>query len=315
MAVEQGFWDGQYYGPDDFTNYFTDFYTNGIKGDSTENLQVVANTNMTLEVKAGTAYIDGHFFKPKASKTITLPESDTEFARIDVIVVRCDNVNQQVYLDVVVGEPLETPVMPEIHRNSNVYDIGLAAVTVNPNTMAITQADIQDLRFDNNYCGIVTGKIETINTTDLFAQYEAEWDLLRAAIGQDEEAVIAAWSALNTTKSVNGIVPVDGNISVTLDDVPDGETRRIPTMTMLLEVDAARGATYTLADSVNNYDYIVGSTINSSQSVQGMLLIQPKNIVFGENYGVEGGTFGTFDNSTQLATSNAWHYELIGVKV
>lgn len=265
MAEEQGFWDGQYYGPDDFTNYFTDFYTNGIKGDNVENLQVVANTNMTLEVKAGTAYIDGHFFKPKASKTITLPESDTEFARIDVIVVRCDNVNQQVYLDVVVGEPLETPVMPEIHRNSNVYEIGLAAVTVNPNTMAITQADIQDLRFNNNYCGIVTGKIETINTTDLFAQYGAEWDLLRAAIGQDEEAVIAAWAALNTTKSVNGVVPIEGTVTLHQGDIPSGNgAYQMPFKTLRGTVSTTGTVTVTFAEAFSTVPLVLLSFIPTS---------------------------------------------------
>ena len=37
---------------------------------------------------------------------------------------------------------------------------------------------IEDTRFNNNLCGIVEGAVEQINTTDIFAQYEAyfnEW--------------------------------------------------------------------------------------------------------------------------------------------
>ena len=66
------------------------------------------------------------------------------------------------------------------------------------------------------------GVVDTINTTDLFAQYEAQWELLRAACAQDEAAVIAAWEGLNTVKKVNGIVPVNGNVSMPLNKVPDG---------------------------------------------------------------------------------------------
>lgn len=194
---EDGFWGGQYYGPDDFTGYFTDFYTNGIKTDSTENLQVVANTNMTLEVKAGTAYIDGHFFKPKASKTITLPESDVQYPRIDVIVVRCDHINQKVKLDVIKGTAAEIPTIPELQRKNGIYDLGLAAVTVKPNTMSVSQENIKDLRFDNNYCGVVTGKVETISTTDLFAQYEAAWDAFIESLGESDKVDI-------NTKDVQG---------------------------------------------------------------------------------------------------------------
>lgn len=197
MAEEQGFWGDQYYGPDDLTGYFTDFYTNGIKADSTENLQVVANTNMTLVVKAGTAYIDGHFFKPKASKTITLTESDVQYPRIDVVVVRCDHVNQKVKLDVIKGTAAENPTIPELQRKNGIYDLGLAAVTVKPNTMSVSQENIKDLRFDNNYCGVVTGKIETISTTDLFAQYEAAWDAFVESLGESDYVTI-------NTKDVQG---------------------------------------------------------------------------------------------------------------
>ena len=187
---EDGFWGGQYYGPDDFTNYFTDFYTNGIKADSAENLQVVENLNMTLEVKAGTAYIDGHFFKPKASKTVTLPESDTQYPRIDVIVVRCDYINNHVYLDVIKGVATENPTTPELQRKNGSYDLGLAAVTVKPNTMSVTQENIKDLRFDNDYCGVVTGKVKTISTTDLFAQYQAAWNAFVEQLGASDRVTI-----------------------------------------------------------------------------------------------------------------------------
>lgn len=222
MAETFGFFPGVPYGPEDFTGYFTDFYTNGIHAEDTSYFQVLENSGMTLTVKRGTAYVDGHFFKPPTDLTVTLEESDVEYPRIDLIVIRCDYISENVKLEVITGEPNAVPTIPEMERNAGAYDLGIAAITVNPNVSEVTQVDIKDLRFDVAYCGVVVGKIDTINTTNLFAQYNAEWDLLRAAIGQDEQAIIDAWKSLSTVKTINEIEPVEGNIVLTQADVPSG---------------------------------------------------------------------------------------------
>lgn len=222
MTKPFGFFPDVPYGPEDFTEYFTDFYANGIHAEDTSYFQVLENSGMTLTVKRGTAYIGGHFFKPPTDLTVTLEESDVEYPRIDLVVIRCDYINENVRLEVITGEPNAVPTIPEMERNAGAYDLGLASITVNPNVSEVTQIDIKDLRFDTAYCGVVVGKINTIDTTNLFAQYNAEWDLLRAAIGQDEQAIIDAWKSLATVKTINGIEPVEGNIALTQADVPSG---------------------------------------------------------------------------------------------
>lgn len=197
MAVEQGFWSGQYYGPEDFSGYFTDFYTNGIKADVDNNLQVTVKSGITLNVAAGVAYIDGHFFKPKASTSLPLVESDTQYTRIDLVVLRCDKNQKRNYLRIIIGTPSANPAMPELKRSGGIYDLGLAAIIVKPNAMSISQADIKDLRFDNNYCGVITGKIKTISTAELFAQYEAAWDTFVESLGESDKVDI-------NTKDVQG---------------------------------------------------------------------------------------------------------------
>ena len=211
------------YNSDDFSAYFSDIFTNGILGDSAGNLQVVSASGMDLTVKRGIAYINGRFFRPTTDKTITVNDSDTEFPRIDLIVLRCDFINREIYLDTVMGVSNDTPTAPELTRNSSVYELGLASVYIAPNVTSISQADIPDLRFDNNYCGVVTGVVDQVDTTYLFAQYEAQWELLRAACAQDEAAVIAAWDSLNTVKKVNGVEPVNGNVSLVQGDIPSGK--------------------------------------------------------------------------------------------
>lgn len=190
MAKEFGFFPDVAYGPDDFTSYFRDFYTNGIKAEDTSYFAVVEKSGMTLTVKKGIAYIDGHFYRPLDDVTITLVESDTEFARIDLVEIKCDYVTNKLYVDVITGEPLEVPIVPQLQRDAAAYCLGLAAVTVAANASEVTQADIKDLRFDTAYCGVVVGKINTISTTELFAQYQKAWDDFAAQLGEDDHITI-----------------------------------------------------------------------------------------------------------------------------
>lgn len=210
------------YNAEDFTGFYSDFFTNGIVADNTSYLQVAENSGLKLWVLKGKAYINGGFFKPRTSKEITLPDSDTTYPRYDIVVLRWDKIARDIYLDVISGDSNTNPKYPVLTRNETTYELGLAAIYVAPNATSITQDKITDLRFNNDYCGVVTGVIGTISTTDLFAQYEAEWDLMRAAMAQDEQAIIAAWSALNTTKTVNGIAPVNGAMTLYQGDVPSG---------------------------------------------------------------------------------------------
>ena len=190
MAETFGFFPDVPYGPEDFTGYFTDFYTNGIHAEDTSYFQVVENSGMTLTVKRGTAYIDGHFFKPPTDLTVRLAESDVEYPRIDLVVIRCDYISENVRLEVITGEPNAVPTIPEMERNAGVYDLGLAAITVNPNVSKITQVNIKDLRFDTAYCGVVVGKINTISTNKLFAQYEAAWDEFISGLAESDHVSI-----------------------------------------------------------------------------------------------------------------------------
>lgn len=210
------------YNAEDFTGFYADFFTNGIVADNTSYLQVTENSGLKLWVLKGKAYINGGFFKPKTSKEITIPDSDPTYPRYDIVVLRWDKIARDIYLDVISGDSNTNPKYPVLTRNETTYELGLAAVYVAPNATNITQDKITDLRFNDNYCGVVTGVIDTISTKNLFAQYEAEWDLLRAGIGQNEQAIIAAWSALNTTKTVNGIAPVNGAMTLYQGDIPSG---------------------------------------------------------------------------------------------
>lgn len=216
MAEPFGFFPDVPYGPEDFTGYFTDFYTNGIHAEDTSYFQVLENSGMTLTVKRGTAYVDGHFLKPPTDLTVRLAESDVEYPRIDLVVIRCDYINENVRLEVITGEPNAVPTIPEMERNTGAYDLGLAAITINPNVSEITQVDIKDLRFDANFCGVVVGKINTINTTNLFAQYEAALNDLISQLGENEHITLnlADRKARADIKSIRSQIPFENTFKL-----------------------------------------------------------------------------------------------------
>lgn len=212
------------YSAEDFCGYFKDIFTDGVLGDSAANLRVSASGGMDISVAAGTAYIQGHFYRPDMEEKLTLSPSSTSYGRKDRVVIRLDKVQRCIYPALITGSPSASPAAPDIVRGGSYYDIGIAVIDIAANAAAVTAADITDTRFDTAVCGIVTGAIDTIDTAELFKQYDARWDMLMAGFSGDEAAIIAAFNALLTVKSVNNIAPADsgGNVVLTQGDIPSG---------------------------------------------------------------------------------------------
>ena len=204
-----------------WAEYFSQFIGNGVYAEPSTSMQVQAVKGMTVKVGAGACFINGYAGYGDGSDVLTL-DLGTSAKRIDRIVIRLDYSLRSIYPAIIKGTAASAPVAPDIIRDGTYYDICIAEITVGINAAEITQSDIRDVRGDNTVCGWVAGTIDQIDTTELFAQYEAQWELLRAACAQDSAAVIAAWEKLNAVKKVNGIEPVGGNILLALNNIPDG---------------------------------------------------------------------------------------------
>lgn len=227
MTNEYGFFSSKdhdrAYSAEDFCAFFRDFFTDGVLGGNTDELKVSAHSGMRVKVSPGTAYIDGRFFRPAETKHIDIKESDGTYPRKDIIVIRCDYSARKVLIDVVEGEASASPKAPEPVRSGMVYELCIAEIYVGADALEITDADITDTRFDSSLCGIVTGAIDTIDTTDLFRQYQTAWELLISGMELDEPGIIKAFEALNVTKSVNSVTPADGNIPLSMDNIYSGK--------------------------------------------------------------------------------------------
>ena len=113
----------------------------------------------------------------------TIEESDTQ-ARIDRIVARLDFDNREIQCYVKKGTASGNPVAPELQRDYDMYEIGLADIRVNANVIEIKQENITDLRLNSELCGIVAVPLQHVDTTTLFNQYQ---DWLANATAQGEE--------------------------------------------------------------------------------------------------------------------------------
>lgn len=233
MSNEYGFFASKEhdrrYSADDFSAFFNDFFTNGVLGSDTNSLMVSAAGDMNISIAAGTAYINGHWYRKSSAQVLSLGDSDTVYGRKDAVVIRCDLEKRMVYPYVIEGVPEEEPAQPLPVRNEKCYDLVLAYIDVAANCVEVTAADITDKRGFDDVCGFVTSAIDHIDTSALFRQYEAQWELLKAACSNDSAAVIKAWSELIAVKKINGIVPTEGEVKLTQSLIPsDGVAYQMP---------------------------------------------------------------------------------------
>lgn len=227
MTNEYGFFSSldhdRAYSAEDFCSFFRDFFTDGVLGGNTGELKVSADSGMSVRVTPGTAYIDGRFYRPTEIKHLTLRESDSIYPRKDIVVIRCDYAARRVLVDVVEGVASPSPKAPELTRNGTAYELCIAEIYIGASALEITDADITDTRFDTDLCGIVTGAIDTIDTTELFKQYQTAWDLLVAGMELDEPNIIKAFESLNVAKTINSVAPVNGNVPLSMDNIYSGK--------------------------------------------------------------------------------------------
>ena len=166
--------DDRVYYAEDFKRYFKQFLTNGVYPNPSTNLKVEAlNNNMILSVNLGSAFINGTCYSLIDDKlNITVSDSHINYNRKDIVVVSLNETNRIVNILYKEGVPSASPQAPTITRNADIYELKLCEITVKSGVNKITQADILDTRLNKSVCGFVTGLVETVDTTELFNQYE-----------------------------------------------------------------------------------------------------------------------------------------------
>ena len=180
MALRYGFFNSRngdrLYNADDISGFFYNLISNGVLATPSTNLQVQAGSGMTVSVSPGYGMIQAKYIDLTTAQSVQLTEADIALDRIDRIVLRLDRQNRQIVIAAKTGTPAANPAAPALTRTADVYELSLARIAVAHGTAAITQAEITDERSNTSVCGYITGMIDQIDTTELFAQFTAAFE-------------------------------------------------------------------------------------------------------------------------------------------
>ncbi|MEG1415674.1 MAG: hypothetical protein RSC49_03620, partial [Clostridium sp.] len=185
-------YDREFYA-EDFAEFIASFIGNGVYPNPASNLQVVGiDNNMKITIQAGNAWILGRFYQNTDVLNMDISVADGVLNRIDRVVLRLDYLNREIKAYVKKGRPSSNPTAPELVRDADMYELGLADIRINAGAIKITSADITDLRLNNTCCGVVHGTIDQVDTTAIFNQYKVWFDSKVLEYGKDFAAFEAS---------------------------------------------------------------------------------------------------------------------------
>ena len=185
------------YNADQMSSMFEGLITDGVFESVGNKLQVTAGSGMNVNVGTGRAFLEDRWCRNDAIVSVTINAANVTLPRWTAVVLRKNVTNRNIVLATVDGEAAEIPTKPGITRSGDVYELCLAYVYVEASATAITQVDITDTRSDTSVCGWVTGLIEQVDTSTLFAQWEAAYQQGIADIESAEaslEGIIDEWA-------------------------------------------------------------------------------------------------------------------------
>lgn len=159
------------YVADDFARYFRAFISSGIFMKDPTNLQVIANGDMTVTMKAGKMIIDGYRYDSTGDIIITIDPADGVLGRIDRISVTWCKDEGDIHYTLQKGTPSYKPVAPECRRTEEYKDYVVADIYVAAGVIKIQQQNITDQRLNSDVCGLAIPFTE-LNTDAIFTQYQ-----------------------------------------------------------------------------------------------------------------------------------------------
>lgn len=150
------------YDATDFASYFGNLVSNGIFYATADNLQVIATVGMNVTVQPGAAWINGYNYQNTTPLDLPISTANGVNPRIDRVVIRWSNVDREIRLAVITGTPAQTPVAPDLTRSADIYELGIADITVPKGTISIVSDDVSDIRLNTALCGLVNSLVSAV---------------------------------------------------------------------------------------------------------------------------------------------------------
>lgn len=116
-------------------------------GDGTyDSLQVFTSSGAVIEVKPGSALVNGQLYTSSAAEQLTVAANASGNARIDTAVLRADYTAQTIRLVLKQGTPAASPARPSLTQSASLWEIPLADVAVANGFSSIVASNITDRR-------------------------------------------------------------------------------------------------------------------------------------------------------------------------
>lgn len=189
MSYTYGFFDavdlgnGNYdrvYSSAEFSHYWALLVGDGVFGQPSTSLNVLATTPVAMSVKVspGTGWIKGHYLTvpDNMDEVIAVPVANPSLPRIDSIIMALNNTDRDMKLYVRSGAAAASPTAVALQRDADVWELELAQITVAAGAGNINQQAIKDMRTDPNRCGIVTGLIDQFDISGFLTAAQASFD-------------------------------------------------------------------------------------------------------------------------------------------
>lgn len=161
------------YSAESFETWLKPFFVSGVFAGG---LQVHAKDDpgMSVVVSAGYANINGKPAHWPEENILQLSTASGVYSRIDTIVLRRDNTNRAISIEVITGTASANPQPKAPTRNNDIYELVLAEILVGVGVTEITAAKITDKRPDSSVCGYVAATVEEMDF-DQFAEQFNGW--------------------------------------------------------------------------------------------------------------------------------------------
>lgn len=181
--------NGIKYSAEDAATYNSTRTTGIYAGDDFSVTLTGADNTVTVGVGLAWMKISKFFGVAVAMKTETAVDMglpDTNYPRIDALILRYDANTNATELTVKKGTAASSPKAPAVDRTEAVHEIHLYQVRREPSATAITAANVTDLRLSETYCGLMADAVTRVDTTAINAQVNALIQQLRESLADVE---------------------------------------------------------------------------------------------------------------------------------
>jgi hypothetical protein len=162
------------------------YFRNGVFPNPSSNFQVLAHQGMTVQVRPGSCFVNGYEAWDDEIEQMLAPVSSQAQS---VFVAQRLTLNPaedaKIEKALIIGNVSTQPT-----RNSDVYEIFLARIDIPASATAITDDMITDLRMDGTVCGIVSGAVQSVDTTSLSKQYQSWFESVQFHLDGDSAGAL-----------------------------------------------------------------------------------------------------------------------------